>query len=67
MDCGLHPAYTGLSALPFFDTIDPASIDVILITQYHNITIAYYKASIWIMQLHSPTLSKKQHSKEKYT
>lgn len=22
LDCGLHPAYTGLSALPFFDHID---------------------------------------------
>jgi cleavage and polyadenylation specificity factor subunit 3 len=35
LDCGLHPAYTGLSALPFFDFIDDVSkIDLILITQY---------------------------------
>jgi cleavage and polyadenylation specificity factor subunit 3 len=35
LDCGLHPAYTGLSALPFFDEIDPAEIDLILITHFH--------------------------------
>jgi cleavage and polyadenylation specificity factor subunit 3 len=33
LDCGLHPAYTGIAALPFFDEIDPASIDLILISQ----------------------------------
>jgi cleavage and polyadenylation specificity factor subunit 3 len=35
LDCGLHPAYTGLSALPFFDQVDPAEIDLILITHFH--------------------------------
>ena len=36
LDCGLHPAYTGLSALPFFDHIDDLStIDVVLITHFH--------------------------------
>ena len=35
LDCGLHPAYTGLSALPFFDEVDPAQIDLILITHFH--------------------------------
>ena len=34
LDCGLHPAHSGLSALPFFDMIDPSSIDLLLITQY---------------------------------
>ena len=33
LDCGIHPAYTGLSALPFFDEIDPASVDLVLVTQ----------------------------------
>ena len=33
LDCGLHPAYTGIAALPFFDEIDPSSIDLILISQ----------------------------------
>ncbi|KAJ3277665.1 Cleavage and polyadenylation specificity factor subunit 3 [Borealophlyctis nickersoniae] len=36
LDCGLHPAYSGLAALPFFDNIDPAQIDVLLIT--HNLS-----------------------------
>ncbi|KAI9206499.1 beta-lactamase-like protein [Polychytrium aggregatum] len=35
LDCGLHPAYTGLASLPFFDMVDPASIDVLLITHFH--------------------------------
>lgn len=33
LDCGIHPAYQGLAALPFFDEIDPADIDIIFITQ----------------------------------
>jgi cleavage and polyadenylation specificity factor subunit 3 len=35
LDCGLHPAFTGLSALPFFDEIEPSEIDLILITHFH--------------------------------
>ncbi|KAJ3148057.1 Cleavage and polyadenylation specificity factor subunit 3 [Geranomyces variabilis] len=35
LDCGLHPAYSGLSALPFFDDVDPSTIDVLLITHFH--------------------------------
>lgn len=34
-DCGVHPAYSGISALPFFDDIDTDQIDLILITHYH--------------------------------
>lgn len=34
-DCGVHPAHTGISSLPFFDLIDPTEIDVILITHFH--------------------------------
>eukprot|EP00842_Homolaphlyctis_polyrhiza_P005194 jgi/Hompol1/5676/HPOL_004648-RA len=35
LDCGLHPAYSGLSALPFFDNIDPSTVDLVLITHFH--------------------------------
>ena len=35
LDCGIHPAYSGLSALPFFDEIDPGSVDLILISHFH--------------------------------
>eukprot|EP00898_Chlorokybus_atmophyticus_P007094 jgi/Chlat1/7386/Chrsp6S07417 len=34
-DCGIHPAYSGLAALPYFDEIDPATIDVLLVTHFH--------------------------------
>ena len=34
-DCGIHPAYSGLGSLPYFDEIDIASIDILLITHFH--------------------------------
>ncbi|KAG5375478.1 hypothetical protein IGI04_040074 [Brassica rapa subsp. trilocularis] len=33
-DFGINHAYCGLAALPYFDEIDPSTIDVLLITQY---------------------------------
>ncbi|RKP01686.1 hypothetical protein CXG81DRAFT_25654 [Caulochytrium protostelioides] len=35
LDCGLHPAHDGIAGLPFFDQIDPASVDLLLITHFH--------------------------------
>ncbi|KAI8093638.1 beta-lactamase-like protein [Halteromyces radiatus] len=35
LDAGIHPAYNGLASLPFFDEIDPESIDVLLVTHFH--------------------------------
>ena len=35
LDCGIHPAYTGVGALPFFDEIEPSEIDILLITHFH--------------------------------
>ncbi len=32
-DAGVHPAYTGLSALPFVDELDWSTVDALLITQ----------------------------------
>lgn len=34
-DCGVHPAYSGIASLPFFDAIEPDEIDLVLITHYH--------------------------------
>ncbi|EFJ04498.1 hypothetical protein SELMODRAFT_234671 [Selaginella moellendorffii] len=34
-DCGIHPGYTGMAALPYFDEIDPSTIDVLLVTHFH--------------------------------
>ncbi|KAJ6421729.1 hypothetical protein OIU84_029003 [Salix udensis] len=39
-DCGIHPAYSGMAALPYFDEIDPSTIDVLLITQLHEINLS---------------------------
>jgi cleavage and polyadenylation specificity factor subunit 3 len=34
LDCGIHPAYTGFNALPYFDELeDPSSIDLLLVSQ----------------------------------
>ncbi|TPX30411.1 hypothetical protein SmJEL517_g06025 [Synchytrium microbalum] len=35
LDAGIHPAYSGLAALPFFDEIDPADVDLLLVTHFH--------------------------------
>ena len=35
LDCGIHPGYMETAGLPFFDAIDPASIDLLLITHFH--------------------------------
>ncbi|XP_020576081.1 cleavage and polyadenylation specificity factor subunit 3-I [Phalaenopsis equestris] len=34
-DCGIHPAYSGMAALPYFDEIDPSTIDILLVTHFH--------------------------------
>lgn len=35
LDCGNHPAKSGLDSLPFFDSIKSEEIDLILITHFH--------------------------------
>lgn len=35
LDCGVHPAYTGVASLPFLDLIDLEKIDAVLITHFH--------------------------------
>eukprot|EP00584_Thalassiosira_punctigera_P005734 CAMPEP_0172534282 /NCGR_PEP_ID=MMETSP1067-20121228/6709_1 /TAXON_ID=265564 ORGANISM="Thalassiosira punctigera, Strain Tpunct2005C2" /NCGR_SAMPLE_ID=MMETSP1067 /ASSEMBLY_ACC=CAM_ASM_000444 /LENGTH=653 /DNA_ID=CAMNT_0013319059 /DNA_START=73 /DNA_END=2030 /DNA_ORIENTATION=- len=35
LDCGIHPGYDGMAGLPFFDRVDPESVDVVLITHFH--------------------------------
>ena len=35
-DCGIHPAFTGMASLPFFDHIpDMSAIDLCLVTHFH--------------------------------
>ena len=34
-DCGVHPGLTGMASLPFFDEVDLATVDAILITHFH--------------------------------
>ena len=33
LDAGIHPAYDGLAALPFYDEFDLGTVDLLLITQ----------------------------------
>jgi cleavage and polyadenylation specificity factor subunit 3 len=35
LDCGIHPGYEGLNGLPFFDRVDPETVDVLLISHFH--------------------------------
>lgn len=34
LDAGMHPAFEGLQALPFYDEFDLSQVDVLLISQY---------------------------------
>jgi len=35
LDCGIHPGYSGVDGLPFFDRIEPSEVEVLLITHFH--------------------------------
>ena len=35
LDCGIHPGYSGIMSLPFFDEVDLRGVDVALITHFH--------------------------------
>ncbi|KAJ2908271.1 endoribonuclease ysh1, partial [Coemansia aciculifera] len=35
LDCGLHAGRSGPNSLPYFDEVDPASIDILLVTHFH--------------------------------
>lgn len=35
LDCGLHPGLSGMDALPFVDSIDITTIDLLLISHFH--------------------------------
>lgn len=36
LDCGIHPAHTGFSALPYFDELeDPSTVDLLLVSHFH--------------------------------
>jgi len=35
LDCGIHPGMTGLDALPYTDMVDPAEIDLLLVSHFH--------------------------------
>ncbi|KAF2200184.1 Metallo-hydrolase/oxidoreductase [Delitschia confertaspora ATCC 74209] len=35
LDAGMHPAYEGLSAMPFYDEFDLSTVDVLLISHFH--------------------------------
>lgn len=35
LDAGVHPAHTGISALPFYDDYDLSKVDILLISHFH--------------------------------
>lgn len=35
LDCGIHPGYDGMAGLPYFDRVDPETVDVVLVTHFH--------------------------------
>jgi cleavage and polyadenylation specificity factor subunit 3 len=35
LDAGVHPAFSGISALPFYDEFDLSTVDILLISHFH--------------------------------
>lgn len=35
LDAGVHPAYTGMASLPFYDDYDLSTVDILLISHFH--------------------------------
>ncbi|ODV94451.1 hypothetical protein PACTADRAFT_86613 [Pachysolen tannophilus NRRL Y-2460] len=35
LDAGVHPGYSGLSSLPFYDEFDLSTVDILLISHFH--------------------------------
>jgi cleavage and polyadenylation specificity factor subunit 3 len=35
LDAGVHPAYSGLASLPFYDEYDLSTVDILLISHFH--------------------------------
>ncbi|KAJ6263519.1 hypothetical protein Dda_2083 [Drechslerella dactyloides] len=35
LDAGVHPAYEGISSLPFYDDFDLSTVDILLISHFH--------------------------------
>ncbi len=34
-DCGVHPGFSGEQSLPYFDSIDMDTVDLMLVTHFH--------------------------------
>lgn len=35
LDCGVHPAHSGVAQLPYFDATDLSAVDAVLVTHFH--------------------------------
>lgn len=54
LDAGQHPAYNGLAAMPYFDEFDLSTVDVLLVSQYVQISfhcVLRFVAPLWINRL----------------
>ena len=47
LDAGMHPAYEGLSAMPFYDEFDLSTVDVLLISQYVSAFCFVFSVDWW--------------------
>ncbi|POW01767.1 hypothetical protein PSTT_12264 [Puccinia striiformis] len=59
-DTGIHPAFSGMAALPFIDEIDWSTVDAILITHFH---LDHAASLTYIMENVSITNFKEGHGK----
>ena len=43
----MHPAYEGLSAMPFYDEFDLSTVDVLLVSQYVLVRLLFIGDGMW--------------------
>lgn len=50
LDCGIHPGLEGMDALPYIDLIDPAEIDLLLISQWVSlVSLSFAPNSVLVL------------------
>jgi predicted metal-dependent RNase len=58
LDCGIHPGREGMDSCPFFDMVEPETVDLILISHFHIdhcASLPYFTEKtnfkVWLLQL----------------
>lgn len=50
-DAGVHPAHSGMAALPFVDELDWSTVDALLVTQFVFTVLKFYSICTTVSNL----------------